>query len=157
MTMNAPRDWDDHKALYEYGRSLYKTVTLDLSGVYSLHIVGGVSDTAVCTVEDDARVTVKKNGEKIRKVVYMRRFEYAPVYAGEQTGSVVFFKGDRVIYEAPLYADNKVEAKKDAAESLVTEAPFPLYLDGSHQTPSNEMEEIRALFLDGRAENGTVN
>ncbi|MBO4366661.1 MAG: methyltransferase [Clostridia bacterium] len=49
-----------------------------------------------------------------------------------------------------------VEAKKDAAEGLVTEAPFPLYLDGSHRTPSSEMEEIRSLFLDGRAENKTV-
>ena len=119
VTMNAPRDWDDHAQLYEYGKSLYETITLDAAGVYKLHIVGGVSDTAVCTVEDDARVTVKKNGEKIRKVVYMRRFEYAPVYAGEQTGSVVFFKGDRVIYEAPLYADNKVEAKKDAFKDMI--------------------------------------
>ena len=119
VTMNAPRDWDDHAQLYEYGKSLYETVTLDTAGVYKLHVVGGVSDTAECTVEDDANLTVKKNGDEIRKVIYMRRFEYAPVYAGQQAGSVVFFKGDKMIYTAPLYADNKVEAKKDTFKDVI--------------------------------------
>ena len=112
VTMNAPRDWDDHKALYEYGKSLFKTVTLDLSGVYALHIVGGVSDTAECTVDENVTVTVRADKGEIKKAVYMRRFEYAPVYAGQQIGSIVFIQDDKIIYTAPLYADNKVEAEK---------------------------------------------
>ena len=112
VTMNAPRDWDDHRALYNYGASLYEKITLDTAGVYRLHIVGGVSDTAECTVLDNAEITVRKNEKEIRKAVYMRRFEYAPVYAGEQIGSLVYFRGERVIYTLPLYADNKIEAKR---------------------------------------------
>ena len=113
VTMNAPRDWDDHKALYKYGASLYEKITLDTAGVYRLHVVGGVSDTAESTVENNAEITVRKSEKEIRKAVYMRRFEYAPVYAGEQIGSIVYFQGERVIYTAPLYADNKIEAKRN--------------------------------------------
>ena len=60
----------------------------------------------------------------------------------------------RIRFVSPTLAEKPslvlVEAKKDAAEGLVTEAPFPMYLDGLHRTPSKEMEEIRRLFLDGR-------
>lgn len=112
VTMNAPRDWDDHKALYEYGRSLYKEVTLDPSGTYILHVVGGVTDTVECTVDGSVTVTVRADATEIKKAVYMRRFEYAPVYAGQKVGCVVFLQDDKIIYTAPLYADNKAEAEK---------------------------------------------
>ncbi len=119
VTMNAPRDWDDHARLYDYGKTLYENVSLDTAGVYKLHIVGGVSDTAECTVNEDAKITVKKNGGNIKKVIYMRRFEYAPVYAGERIGSLLYFQGDKMIYTAPLYADNKVEAEKSDVRNFL--------------------------------------
>ena len=60
----------------------------------------------------------------------------------------------RIRFISPTLAEKPslvlVEAKKDAAEGLVTEAPFPVYTDRPHRTPSVEMEEVRRLFLDGR-------
>ncbi len=110
VTMNAPRDWEDHGNLYEYGVSLYRDVLLDAGGEYRLHVVGGVTDSAVCTVPED--VTVKLRDGEVTKTVYMRRFEYAPVYAGERIGELVFTQNGRIIYKKTLYADNKTEKVK---------------------------------------------
>lgn len=113
VTMNAPRDWADHSTLYEYGASLYTQITLDTVGVYYLHVVGGITDRTDCTVDKNVTVTVRAVTDKIEKTVRMRRFEYAPVEAGEKIGELVFSTGGKVIYTHPLYADNKVEAVKD--------------------------------------------
>ncbi|MBQ7699086.1 MAG: D-alanyl-D-alanine carboxypeptidase [Clostridia bacterium] len=113
VTMNAPRDWSDHAALYEFGSSQYKNITLDMAGIYSLHVVGGITDHTECTVDDNVSVNIKNGVDKIEKTVYMRRFEYAPVEAGEKIGELVFSSGGKIIYTYPLYADYKVEAVKD--------------------------------------------
>ncbi len=113
VTMNAPRDWSDHAALYEYGKSHYERIQLDTEGTYSLHVVGGITDHTVCTVDENVTVTVRTGADKIEKTVCMRRFEYAPVEAGERIGTLVFTSGGRIIYEYPLYADYKAEAAKD--------------------------------------------
>lgn len=113
VTMNAPRDWSDHAALYEYGASKYTRITLDAAGTYSLHVVGGITDHTDCTVGEDVTLTVRAGSGKIEKAVYMRRFEYAPVEAGEKTGELVFTLNGRTVYTQPLYADYKVEAVKD--------------------------------------------
>lgn len=104
VTLNAPDDWADHRTLYEYGFGLYKPVTLGCAGVYELHIVGGVKDTVTASVYEDKTVYLK-DGDTVTKAVYMRRFEYAPVYEGERIGSVVFTCGERTVYTVPLYAD----------------------------------------------------
>ena len=113
VTMNAPRDWSDHAALYGYGASKYIKITLDTAGTYVLHVVGGTADHTESVLNENAEITIKSGAEKIEKTVYMRRFEYAPVAAGEKIGELVFTAGGKVIYSIPLYAVNKVEAVKD--------------------------------------------
>ena len=113
VTMNAPRDWSDHTALYGYGASKYTKITLDTAGTYVLHVVGGITDHTECVVDENVTVTLKSGADKIEKTVCMRRFEYAPVQAGEKIGELVFTAGDKVIYTKPLYADYKAEANKD--------------------------------------------
>ena len=113
VTMNAPRDWSDHKALYEYGKSQYTRVTLECAGTYVLHVVGGITDHTECTLDKDVTVTVRSGVDNIEKTVCMRRFEYAPVEAGEKIGELVFASGGKTIYTRPLYADQKVEKVKD--------------------------------------------
>ena len=104
VTLNAPSDWADHRSLYGYGFGLYSPVTLDCAGVYELHIVGGTADTVTATVYEDTVLYLKDNSE-VTKAVYMRRFEYAPVYEGERIGSVVFYCRGSIVYSVPLYAD----------------------------------------------------
>ncbi|MBQ3869189.1 MAG: D-alanyl-D-alanine carboxypeptidase [Clostridia bacterium] len=104
VTLNAPDDWSDHRTLYKYGFGSYSPVTLDSAGVYGLHVVGGVIDSVTSTVYED-RTVYLRDGANITKAVYMRRFEYAPVYEGELTGYAVFFADGKEICRVPLYAD----------------------------------------------------
>lgn len=109
VTMNDPRDWDDHKRLYDYGSSLFRQYVIDVDREFSVHVVGGLTDSAVCRVKKRVTVAVK-TGEKPEMTVCMRRFEYAPVAAGQRLGSLLWYVDGRIIYEIKLYADNKVEA-----------------------------------------------
>ena len=112
VTMNDPRDWEDHKALYGYGESLYQRVRFDVDEVYGLHIVGGLVDHIDCTLERSFTVAVRR-GARIEKTIMMRRFEYAPVAAGEQVGVVVWTADGEILHTEKLYSDNKAEAEKN--------------------------------------------
>lgn len=112
VTMNAPRDWEDHKALYRYGESFYDRITVDADEFFSLHVVGGLTDHVDCTLKKTFTAAVR-TGSKIEKTVCMRRFEYAPVAAGERVGTVIWQAGGKTIHEEKLYADYKAEAVKN--------------------------------------------
>ncbi len=109
VTMNDPDDWNDHRRLYEYGSSLYREVIIDVDRTFTLHVVGGLTDAAECTVKERKKLMVRADGTP-EMTLYMRRFEYAPVAAGEQIGEAVWQIGGRTVYRIKLYADNKVEA-----------------------------------------------
>lgn len=84
----------------------------DVDEVYGLHIVGGLVDHIDCTLERSFTVAVRR-GARIEKTIMMRRFEYAPVAAGEQVGVVVWTADGEILHTEKLYSDNKAEAEKN--------------------------------------------
>ena len=117
VTLNAPDDWRDHQALYEYGFSSYEAVKLCETNTYRipLSVVNG-GDQYVLLCNTEARTCVLPVGhEAVRTVIEHRRFEYAPILSGEELGRVIFYcdtDGDGTeeeIDSVPLYASYTVE------------------------------------------------
>ena len=110
VTLDDGNDWADHRALLDYGFSLYESVTLaDIGDIMlDVPVCGGVRETvAVCNT---ARVTVNlpKGTDDIHIVIELPRFVYGGISAGQTIGTVRFFENGREIGSAPLVSQEDV-------------------------------------------------
>ena len=112
VTLDDGNDWVDHRALLDYGFSLYETVTLaDIGEIsYEIPVCGGIQASVM--VENVEKITVslpKEHGE-IRAVFELPRFVYGGIEKGRVLGTVRFFAEDIEIGSAPLVAKETVPA-----------------------------------------------
>lgn len=110
VTLDDGNDWVDHRALLDYGFSLYETVTLaDIGEIsYEIPVCGGIQASVM--VENVEKITVslpKEHGE-IRAVFELPRFVYGGIEKGRVLGTVRFFAEDTEIGSAPLVAKETV-------------------------------------------------
>lgn len=105
VTLDAPDDWNDHKALLDYGFSCMTTLTFDESGYTCRIPVAGIGDLTVKGAEEPKTVAlpVSKEGS-VRRIVEIPRFLYAPVQKGEQVGCVRYVLEEKTVAEIPLLA-----------------------------------------------------
>lgn len=117
VTLSAPDDWNDHKALYDWGFSQVERVTLtEVGEQYAvLPVVGGAMDDGSAPGEDDLLTASVKNYDavslilprghaEIKKELRLPRFLYAPITTGMRIGTAVYSMDGAVLCEVPLYA-----------------------------------------------------
>lgn len=108
VTLNDGNDWADHRALLDYGFSLYEEVTLADTVSCEIPVCGGtVASVSVRTQKRATAVLPNGHGE-IRTVMEIPRFLYAGVNEGDVIGKVVFYADGERIGEALLYAESSV-------------------------------------------------
>lgn len=116
VTLGAPDDWRDHTAMLDYGFELYDAITLCEPGFYAaaMPMISGTREYVMVENTDMLSVVLPRNHGEIICVVERRRFDFAPVSAGEAVGRLVFYEnahnGARIFLgEVPLYAAYGVE------------------------------------------------
>ncbi len=119
VTINDRNDWNDHIALYEYGFSLYSSVSLCEAGKlsYSVDVVGGLQ-SAVNVINKEALTVVLREQEGIRVTYELPFFLYAPVRTANTDalnvplplGRAVFFQNGVELGAVYLYPEKEVEA-----------------------------------------------
>ena len=105
VTLNAPRDWEDHEALLDWGFGEYAAAD-PAEQAFSLPVVSGVSDEAKVRAAG-GRVLLPREGT--RWAAALPPFVYAPVTAGEEAGTLRCLdeKGE-VLWEGPLRVETGV-------------------------------------------------
>ena len=113
-TLNAPDDWNDHRAMLDYGFSQIETFSPDDSGeIWTLPVVGGVVEEITAVGQKAGRVTLQIGEEaQITRTVKLPRFLYAPVQTGEQVGEVEYSLNGEALLTAPILAQEDVTAQE---------------------------------------------
>ena len=106
VTLSAPDDWRDHKALFDYGFSNYSSRVLCAEGEFEhmLPVIGGEAEYVTVTNREAVRLTLPKSADPIECTVELPRFVFAPVKGGERIGRLVFSVNGAVICTLPLHA-----------------------------------------------------
>jgi D-alanyl-D-alanine carboxypeptidase/D-alanyl-D-alanine carboxypeptidase (penicillin-binding protein 5/6) len=109
VTINAPNDWNDHRAMLDYGFSTYQNAPLALPGQFefNLSIVGGSRDYVRAANVEAVHYFSRQgmsNFEDIRHTINLREMRFAPLRAGEVVGYVTFFDGDEKIAQVDIVA-----------------------------------------------------
>ena len=113
VTLNAPDDWNDHIALFEYGFSQLETRAITPDGtLYAVPVVGGAASSVVCRAEGEASATLYRDAA-LTASVSLPRFVYAPLEAGAQVGCVTYSVNGSVVAELPIVAAADVQPAED--------------------------------------------
>ncbi len=116
VTLDDGNDWVDHRALLDYGFSLYESVALAEKGEVSLDVpVCGGARSSVKAVNAEAVTALLPRGcGEITAVVELPRFLYGGVEKGAVIGCVRFYTGGVEIGSSPLVsAEGVPEIKKE--------------------------------------------
>lgn len=111
VTLNAPSDWQDHKSLYEYGFSLYKTIGWEYhENEFEVSVAGGDKDSVKAVVEGDSvSVLTTENAENSRCNIYLQDMIFAPVKAGESLGKIIWTVDGKTVLTKDIVSTEDVE------------------------------------------------
>ncbi len=121
VTLSAPNDWNDHKTLFDYGFSNYALHSESKSDeITSLPVVGGKGSTVNVSVKEDVYFLVKKDDSFERKV-FIPKFLYAPVRAGDEVGKIVYKVNGEKVCSVSVISDDTVDflPKKNFFEKIL--------------------------------------
>ncbi|MBQ4549694.1 MAG: D-alanyl-D-alanine carboxypeptidase [Oscillospiraceae bacterium] len=114
VTINAPDDWNDHKALLEDGFSRYEVRRIVEAGevLGYRHILGG-DGTAVPLIAAEEFSYALAEGEEPELVLSPQSFSYAPVRSGEEEGVAYVVLEGEVIGQIPLVWGSSMDMKQE--------------------------------------------
>ncbi len=114
VTLSAPDDWQDHKALLDYGFSAYESRLLAADGelAHILPVVGSDKEYVTLTNLGEIRATLPRSALAAECRIEAARFEYAPISEGEILGRVIYTVDGKAVASAPLYASYSAEGTK---------------------------------------------
>ena len=100
VTLNAPDDWNDHRALLDEGFARYEAVTLHQAGqeIAAQRVFGGDRETVPLVAQNTVTVYLAPDErDKIRTVRYGDKICYAPVVQSAAAGRIEYRLGDLVL------------------------------------------------------------
>lgn len=105
VTLNAPDDWRDHKAMLDYGFSVYERVTLYGAGeLRRTFDVAGFGQITASNSEEISRVV--KKGDRAQCRIIARRLMFAPISKGDEIARAEILVNGAAVCSVPLYAES---------------------------------------------------
>lgn len=103
VTISAPDDWRDQRALFDYGFGAFSGKTIIEAGdiVGSVPVVGSPTQRVALVAGETCRVMLGEN-ERAETILHAPKFVYAPVLAG-QAGRVDVVVSGETITSVPVY------------------------------------------------------
>ena len=104
VTINAPDDWRDHKAMLDEGFSRYqlKDILEEGKQVGSLTVMSGAAECVPVTAGEQFSVYLLPE-ETVNISVKLPLFVYAPVEKGQEIGALTVYLGEKRLAELPVY------------------------------------------------------
>ena len=114
VTLDDKNDWKDHAALYDYGFSkLSGFHSADSSLCIELPCVGSEKDSVGVMGDGDVSLVVPcGKADKIKKIIYLDSFVYAPVKEGEKLGKIDYVLDGKVLHSTKLTAIESADRQK---------------------------------------------
>jgi D-alanyl-D-alanine carboxypeptidase/D-alanyl-D-alanine carboxypeptidase (penicillin-binding protein 5/6) len=125
VTLNAPDDWSDHRALLNYGFSLYESRILCRKDdfKYIQPVIGGLEEYVMLEISDDVTVTVPRGCGDIEQTIELPRFSYAQIKKGDKIGHLVYTADGQEIARVPIiasYSVDRIKYKKTLWERITS-------------------------------------
>lgn len=113
VTLKAPSDWEDHKAMLDYGFSKLSLVSPQLPGDFtSVPMVGGEENNADISFDRNVMIPVtEEDKDKLTYKIICEPFMYAPLKSGDQAGRIEIYYDNSKVFEIPIVISKDYLAK----------------------------------------------
>ncbi len=120
VTLNAPNDWADHAALFDYGLQVYTRQVLCTRGkvVCRVPAEDSLSPFVMVVTAQDVVYTLS-GAEQVQAKLTLPEYVQAPVYPGAVLGKLSFYLEDTLIGETDLLAGDTVRRNVVEHRTLV--------------------------------------
>lgn len=117
VTLSDPEDWEDHRALYDWGFAQLRTVTAagPAGPFYELPLQSGLAETVTVRPGAELRLPLSP-GEELTLLPELPDFVYAPLRAGQRLGSLTVLRDGEAVARLPLIC--AADAPADPKEAL---------------------------------------
>ena len=113
VTLNDGNDWQDHKAMLDYGFTFLSNVSQSFSSEsYTVKVHGGEKEYVAAKSNDIAFRTSK--GQSVTKNEYILPYISAPVKQGEKLGYIEYYCGKELVAKQTLTSTESVNALPQA-------------------------------------------
>ena len=111
VTLNAPDDWNDHKALLDMGFSSLERVELIREGesAFIVPCIGTEKGDVIIKSREGLTLILPKKERNIKRRVILPQYMWAPVIKDSVVGKIEFYDGEEILGSVPLYAEETVE------------------------------------------------
>lgn len=110
VTLSDKKDWDDHRALYDWAYGNYRAFLPDTAGIPPVEVISGERDRVDAVCETLPRLCLGE-GERAVLRCTLPDFVFAPVKAGEPAGTAALLLNGEKTYTAALRWRSDVGAK----------------------------------------------
>lgn len=105
VTLNAPDDWNDHRALLDYGLSVTNVVSFSNNDITDvLPVICSDADLVRIKAEEKSFCTASNSAKNIKRNIILSKFIYTPVSAGELVGRIEYSLNSKVIATSNIYS-----------------------------------------------------
>ncbi|MBQ3490340.1 MAG: D-alanyl-D-alanine carboxypeptidase [Clostridia bacterium] len=134
VTLDDGNDWADHRALLDFGFSLYEDTVLSYAGdlSYTVPVCGGESSSVCVQNRESLSAVLPNNHGEIRTITELPRFLYAGVKKGDVIGKTIFYADGVKIGEVLLYAQDSVPIQRK--EKNFWKIIFPFLYERKRET-----------------------
>lgn len=134
VTLNAPNDWADHAAMFDYGFSQWPSILLASAGrdFRTLPVTGSLVRFVPVQVERDVRYPLAADKRVTVKIDLPDQVE-APVEEGDIAGSLTYYVDGREVGSTYLVYSHSVERNVPERQSIL-ERIFSLFWSESGST-----------------------
>lgn len=109
VTLNAPNDWQDHKALLEYGFDHVSVKSLDCK-LPELRVFGGNADKVKVEISEPLSIASYCNLDRISTQVIIKPYTIAPLKKGDVVGEVRIIVDGKTVKSIPVAVKDDVTA-----------------------------------------------
>ncbi len=105
VTLNDPNDWQDHRALLDYGLSQIKKFSITPEINDTLTVLG--SNQKLRLTADTAELSLSENSEPTYKIS-LPPFVHAPINKGDIVGKIDYYNKNEHVLSAPVFAAQSI-------------------------------------------------
>jgi len=114
VTLNAPNDWNDHEALWDFGFSNYELRDIvDANSFFTnVSVIGAILPYVKATNHETVRILCQKTSSPIEMHAECLPHVMAPIEKDTVLGYLCFTKDGKEVKRIPLYAANDMPLAK---------------------------------------------
>lgn len=113
VTLNAPNDWQDHSAMFDYGFENLNVIDLkNNTGVLKIPVLSGDSSEVSVSVPNTKVAVYSENQDDFSFQVVAPDFLYAPLKKGEKVGEVILKYKNETISKTDLFCQKEIKVLK---------------------------------------------